>query len=105
MPDGIGYRTQRGEQLVPAFHVVEVADRQPYYSDQIGRRPVALHKGLAHADIAPEERAPEKAFLVDNEHRPQIGSRRAEAVGVLGTNEFQKSFFDAAQELQEKALG
>ena len=91
--------------LFPLSDLVKVADRQPHYRDQIGRRPVAVHESLAHADIAPKERAPVEAFVMDDQHRPDVGVCRTKAVRVLGTDQFQKPFFDATQEFQEKALG
>lgn len=95
MPDGIGHRTHRGERLVPALDLIKVADRQPYYRDQIRRRPVAVHEGLTHADIAPEECATVKAFVMDDQHRPQVGVFGTKAVGLIGANQLQKSSFES----------
>ena len=66
---------------------------------------VAVHERLAHADIATEQRAPVEAFVVHHDHRPQLRARRAEAVGLLGTDQFEKAFFQPTEQFQEETFG
>ena len=57
-----------------------VAQHQPRQRHQIRRRPVAVHEGLADADVAAGERAQEEPLVVDDQRRIQ-----AVAIARTGT--------------------
>ena len=59
------------------LHRSQIAYRQADHGNQIGRRPVAIHESLAHADVAPKERARKKRSLCTTTIARRSASRRA----------------------------
>ena len=66
---------QRASDAALSLEHPTVAQHQPHQRHQIGRRPVAIHEGLADADVAAGERPQEEPLVVDRQGRVQLASR------------------------------
>ena len=67
---------QRAGDAALAVEHAAVAQHQPRQRHQIRRRPVAVHEGLADADVAAGERPPEEPLVVDRQRRIQLAIDR-----------------------------
>ena len=91
-----------GEAALPVERP-PVAEHQPHQGHQIRRRPVAIHEGLAEADVAARERPQKEPLVVDRQGRVQL-ARIPEPVRAVRALHGQRSAGHAVETREKRRL-
>ena len=94
---------QRASHAALPLEHPTVAQHQPHQGHQIRRRPVAVHEGLAEADVAAGERPQEEPLVVDRQGRIQL-ARLPVPVRAVGALHGQRSAGHAAEAGEKRRL-
>ena len=91
-----------GDAALPLEHP-PVAEHQPHERHEIRRRPVAIHEGLAEADVAARQRAQEEPLVVDR-RRSHPARRSPEAIRAVRALHRQRSARHAVETREKRRL-
>ena len=90
------------EAALPLEHPT-VPEHQPHQGHQLRRRPIAVHEGLAQADVAAGERTQEEPLVVDRQGCIQL-ARLPVSVRAVGALHGQRSAGHAAEAGEKRRL-
>ena len=91
-----------GDAMLPVERP-PVAEHQPHERDEIGRRPVTIHEGLAEPDVAARQGPQKEPLVVDRDGRIQV-ARLPKAIRAVGALHGQRSTRHPVQTREKRRL-
>ena len=101
--EGARPRVQRACQAALFLEHPPVAKHQPHQGHEIGRRPVAVHEGLAEANVAAGQRPKEEPIVVHRQRRIQLAGI-TESIRAVRAPHGQHAARQAAEAREKRCL-